>query len=403
MNEFLIKPKIHFGADALNALRDLPGRSAFLVTDQAMVKLGMAEQVTRLLQQQQVRCRQYDSVASDPDIAAIVSGMKMMDDDYPELIIALGGGSVIDAAKAVMYTLWHCRQESRRPRPCFVAIPTTSGTGSEVTSFSVIKARSEKLVLVDEFMLPDVAILDPQLVASVPPVITADTGMDVLCHALEAYVSRRASDFSDALAEKVVQLVFHHLLPCYQQGSDMLAREKMHNASCMAGMAFTNASLGVTHSMAHALGGMFGVPHGRANALLMHEAIAFNADLDGECATPAAHKYAALARLLALPAASAREGVNSLLVAIATLKQEMNMPTSLHAAGLDEHRFQVCLNEMAHQALHDGCTPTNPREASLADLESMLRRAYHGAAGNDPSSSLRTLRDNVQGEGIRRY
>ncbi|MFC0229079.1 1-propanol dehydrogenase PduQ [Serratia aquatilis] len=376
MNEFQIKPKIHFGTDALHALKELPGRSAFLVTDQAMVKFGIAEQVTRLLRQQQIRCRQYDEVASDPDIAAIVSGMKRMDEDYPDLVIALGGGSVIDAAKAVMYALWHCRQESGRTKPCFVAIPTTSGTGSEVTSFSVIKSRSEKLVLVDEFMLPDIAILDPLLVKSVPASITADTGMDVLCHALEAYVSRQASDFSDAMAEKVVQLVFHHLLACYQQGDDLHAREKMHNASCMAGMAFTNASLGITHSLAHALGGMFGLPHGRANALLMAQVVAFNADFDGNCDTHAAHKYAALARLLGLPCTSVREGVNSLLVAIETLKQEMKMPANLQAAGVDEHRFQVCLGELANQALRDSCTPTNPRNVTAAELEHLFRRAY---------------------------
>ncbi|RLM06424.1 alcohol dehydrogenase [Gibbsiella quercinecans] len=378
MNEFLIKPKIHFGEDALLALSSLPGRSAFLVTDQAMVKFGLAERVTSLLQQQQIRCRQYDQVASDPDISAIVSGMKLMDDDYPDLVIALGGGSVIDAAKAVMYALWHCRKDSGRSKPCFVAIPTTSGTGSEVTSFSVIKSRSQKLVLVDEFMLPDIAILDPQLVKSVPASITADTGMDVLCHALEAYVSRKASDFSDAMAEKVVQMVFGHLLTCYQQGSNLPAREKMHNASSMAGMAFTNASLGITHSLAHALGGMFGIPHGRANALLMTSVVAFNADVDGNCDTPAAHKYAALARLLGLPSTSVRDGVNSLLVAIETLKQEMQLPANLQAAGVEEHRFQVCLGELATQALHDSCTPTNPRDVNAADLERLFRLAYSG-------------------------
>lgn len=383
MNEFLIKPKIHFGQDALQALNDLPGRSALLVTDRAMVKFGFAEQVTSLLRQQQIRCRQYDEVASDPDIAAIVRGMKLMDDDYPDLVIALGGGSVIDAAKAVMFTLWHCRKDSCRSKPCFIAIPTTSGTGSEVTSFSVIRSGSEKLVLVDEFMLPDIAILDPQLVKSVPASITADTGMDVLCHALEAYVSRQASDFSDALAEKVVQMVFSHLPTSYQQGDNLLAREKMHNASCMAGMAFTNASLGITHSLAHALGGMFGLPHGRANALLMATVVAFNADVDGGCDTPAAHKYAALACLLGLPGASPREGVNSLLVAVETLKQEMQLPTNLQAAGVDEPRFQACLGELAEQALRDSCTPTNPREVKATDLAKLLCRAYRSPALNN--------------------
>ncbi|MGL6507918.1 iron-containing alcohol dehydrogenase [Aeromonas hydrophila] len=265
-----------------------------------------------------------------------------------------------------------------------MAIPTTSGTGSEVTSFSVVKARSEKLVLVDPSLLPDIAILDPSLVASVPPAITADTGMDVLCHALEAYVSRSASDFSDALAEKVVQQVFRYLPACWRDGHDLLAREKMHNASCMAGMAFTNASLGITHSLAHALGGVFRVPHGRANALLMAQVVAWNADHDGQCDTQAAHKYARLAHLLDLPAQTPREGVNSLLVAIQALKDEMKMPAGIGDTGLLAADFDQRLAEMVSQALRDNCTPTNPRAPDARALTELYRKAWCGtlAAGH---------------------
>ncbi len=376
MCEFLIKPKIHFGVNSLETLADLPGKTAFVVTDQTMVKFGLLNKLTDILKQQNIRYHQYDDVTSDPDLSAIVKGMKIMDDHYPDLVIALGGGSVIDAAKAVMFTLAQCRQQQARAKPCFIAIPTTSGTGSEVTSFSVIKSRSEKLVLVDSFMLPDIAILDPRLVASVPPSITADTGMDVLCHALEAYVSINASDFSDALAEKVVQLVFSHLLTCYQHGADLTARGKIHNASSMAGMAFTNASLGITHSLAHALGGMFGIPHGKANALLMTQVIAYNADLAGQCNTLAAVKYATLAGLLGLPCATPRQGVDSLIVAINVLKQEMNIPSSLHDAGLKEADFQHGLDTLVGQALRDNCTPTNPRQPDESDLAALYRRAY---------------------------
>lgn len=378
MSEFLLKPRIRFGQDALAVLDTLPARNALLVTDKAMVKFGLAERVTAPWRQRGIAFQVWDDVAADPDIATVVRGMKVMDARYPDLVVALGGGSVIDAAKAVIFALAQTRPQAGRPRPCFVAIPTTSGTGSEVTAFSVVKAHAEKLVLVDPMLLPDIAILDPALVASVPPAITADTGMDVLCHALEAYVSRAASDFSDALAEKVVQQVFRYLPTCWRSGDNLLAREKMHNASCMAGMAFTNASLGITHSLAHALGGVFRVPHGRANALLMVEVVAWNADYHGQCATEAAHKYARLAHLLDLPAANPRQGVASLLVAIQTLKDEMTMPTGIRDTGVEAGEFEQRLAEMVGQALRDSCTPTNPRAPDANALTGLYRRAWSG-------------------------
>lgn len=378
MSEFLLKPRICFGQDALSVLNELPARHVLLVTDQAMITFGLADRVTQILRQRGIAFQVWDDVVADPDIATIVRGMKLMDACYPDLVVALGGGSVIDAAKAVIFALAQTRPQAERQRPCFVAIPTTSGTGSEVTAFSVVKAHNEKLVLVDPTLLPDIALLDPALVASVPPAITADTGMDVLCHALEAYVSRAASDFSDALAEKVVQQVFRYLPTCWRSGDNLLAREKMHNASCMAGMAFTNASLGITHSLAHALGGIFHVPHGRANALLMAEVVAWNADYQGQCDTDAAHKYARLAHLLDLPAATTRQGVASLLVAIQALKDEMTMPTGIGETRVDATEFEQRLAEMVGQALRDSCTPTNPRTPDACALTGIYRRAWTG-------------------------
>lgn len=378
MNEFLLKPGIRFGQGALAALGELTATQALLVTDQAMVRFGLAARVTRILNQRGIPFTLWDDVIPDPDIATVVRGMKLMDAHYPDLVIALGGGSVIDAAKAVIFSLAQTQPEAGRQRPCLVAIPTTSGTGSEVTAFSVVKAHAEKLVLVDPSLLPDIAILDPELVCSVPPAITADTGMDVLCHALEAFVSRHASDFSDALAEKVVQQVFRYLPTCWRSGDNLLAREKMHNASCMAGMAFTNASLGITHSLAHALGGVFRVPHGRANALLMAEVVAWNADYQGNCDTPAAHKYARLAHLLDLPAATVRQGVNSLLAAIRALKAEMTLPEGIRETGIDAADFEHRLAEMVSQALDDSCTPANPRTPDAQALSALYRRAWAG-------------------------
>ncbi|MDW4799385.1 iron-containing alcohol dehydrogenase, partial [Escherichia coli] len=190
--------------------------------------------------------------------------------------------------------------------------------------------------------------------------------------------SLAASDFSDALAEKVVQQVFSYLPGCWRNGQDLQAREKMHNASCMAGMAFTNASLGITHSLAHALGGVFRVPHGRANALLMAHVVAWNADYHGQCDTLAARKYARLAHLLDLPASTPREGVTSLLVAIQTLKDEMNMPKGINDTGVNAADFDQRLAEMVAQALRDSCTPTNPREPDARALTELYRQAWSG-------------------------
>lgn len=380
MSEFSLKPRIRFGQDALSILDELPAHRVLLVTDQSMVRFGLADRITQMLRQRNLAFQVWDDVVADPDVATVVRGMKLMDNQYPDLVIALGGGSVIDAAKAVIFVQAQMRPDAYQERPCFVAIPTTSGTGSEVTAFSVVKAHDEKLVLVDSSLLPDIAILDPALVASVPPAITADTGMDVLCHALESYVSLAASDFSDALAEKVVQQVFRYLPGCWRNGHDLLAREKMHNASCMAGMAFTNASLGITHSLAHALGGIFRVPHGRANALLMTEVVAWNADFQGACDTDAACKYARLAHLLDLPAATTRQGVASLLIAIQALKDEMMMPAGIQDTGIDAADFERRLEEMAGQALRDSCTPTNPGTADAQALIEIYRRAWTGNA-----------------------
>ncbi|MEC6881850.1 1-propanol dehydrogenase PduQ [Photobacterium piscicola] len=374
MNKFQIKPTIQFGANALNKLRTLTGQRALLITDQAMVKFGIAEMVSQHLQANHMAVELFADVTPDPDVFVIASGMKAFIAAKPDVVIAVGGGSVIDAAKGVIYTLSQGGQLA--DKPYFVAIPTTSGTGSEVTAFSVIKSNTEKWVVVDEYMLPDLAILDPALVKSVPASITADTGMDVLCHALEAYVSNQASDFSDALAEKAVQLVFSHLLDCYLQGNDLQAREKMHNASCIAGMAFTNASLGITHSLAHALGGKFRVPHGRANALLMSHVVAFNADFFGGCNTTAAKKYTRLATLLGLPAADYREGVRSLLVAIDVLREQLGQVTNIQACGITASDFNAAMAAMVTLAGQDSCTPTSPRPASAIELETLYRKSF---------------------------
>lgn len=380
MKRFAIKPTIYFGENALNVLTNLTGTNALIITDKMMGQFGFVNNITNKLTQLDICYQIFDDIIPDPDISTIVKGMKEMDQCYPDIVIALGGGSVIDAAKAIIYSLlcFNNNRGSNKPKPYFVAIPTTSGTGSEVTSFSVIKSNSEKLVIVDDQLLPDIAILDPFFVKSIPPKITADTGMDVLCHALEAYVSKNANDFTDALAEKTTQLVFNYLIECYRDGTNHIAREKMHNASCIAGMSFTNASLGITHSLAHALGGIFGLPHGRANALLLPYVVEFNTDFNGACNNNTAQKYAELARILGLPCHSVREGVCSIITAINVLKEELCIPRGISDVGITEYEFNQRLDMLVHQALHDSCTPTNPRNVSEYDLKNLYRYAFIG-------------------------
>jgi alcohol dehydrogenase class IV len=265
----------------------------------------------------------------------------------------------------------------RFDKPCFVAIPSTSGTGSEVTNFSVITANGAKNVLIDEFIAPDIALLDSICIQHVPPAVIADTGIDVLVHALEAYVSTDATDFTDALAEKAAELIFAHLKSLYDDPADDNARDRVQNASCIAGIAFTNANLGITHSLAHALGAQFHLPHGRANAMMVESVIAFNADLSGTADNDAAWKYQKMAEELNLPSRTPREGTVSLIRHIRQLKQELGMPRGIQETGkVDPTEFERAVEHMAQEALRDRCTPTNPVQPTKDDLIRLYRESF---------------------------
>jgi acetaldehyde dehydrogenase/alcohol dehydrogenase len=404
MQWFKIPQKIYFEPGSLQYLAKIKGKKAFIVTDPFMVKLGFVEKVAYQLDKIPMEYEIFSEVEPDPSVETVARGCETMNRFQPDIIIALGGGSAIDAAKGMwlFYENPDTEFETLRlkfadirkrafkfphlgKKATFVAIPTTSGTGSEVTAFAVItdKKKNIKYPLADYELTPDIAIIDPDLVMTVPQKGTADTGMDVLTHAIEAYVSVMASDYTDALAEKAIKLVFEYLPQAYHNGNDKVAREKMHNASCMAGMAFTNAFLGLNHSMAHILGGKFHIPHGRANAILLPYVIDYNAKKPTKfTAFPqyeypiADQRYAEIARLLGLPAATTEEGVQSLIKAIKDLMTELNIPYTLRENGVDPQQFEQELRSMADIAFNDQCTGSNPRMPLVAEIEAVYREAF---------------------------
>ena len=379
MKSFDIKTKIYFGDNALDRLVNIPYQKVMIITDPFVVESGMVKLITYRLDSGNMQFEIFKDVVPDPPIDKIVNGVKAVMRYRPEAIIAVGGGSAIDSAKAI-------REFARKMDKAFeelalIAIPTTSGTGSEVTSFSVITdpANHVKYPLVAESMLPNEAILDEELVKSVPPAITADTGMDVFTHAIEAYVSINNNEFSAALAEKSIEICGAFLLRAYLDGNDMHARRKMHVASCLAGLAFNSASLGLNHGMAHQLGANFHIPHGRANAILLPHIIEYNSDINIHSKSkkeylPAVKKYLNIAKNLGLQNFNEITTVRALVNWVQFMLKEMNIPLSISQTGkCTESEYMEKISAMADAALADGCTATNPRRPTKADVMQIYR------------------------------
>ena len=409
MQWFKIPEKIYFEAGSISYLEKMPDiQKAFIVTDEGMVKLGYVDKILYHLRkrQQYVHSEIFSDVESDPSFDTIKKGVKMMEAFKPDVIIAIGGGSPIDAAKGMWLFYEHPDADIEGLKLKFmdirkrtykfpklgekckmVAIPTTSGTGSEVTSFAVItdKKLNKKYPLADYELTPDVAIVDPDLVMSLPKSVTADTGMDVLTHALEAYVSNMASDFTDGLAEKAVQLVLENLENAYNDGSNKQAREKMHNSSTIAGMAFTNAFLGVNHSIAHKIGAEFHLPHGRINAILLPYVIRYNSSKPSKFVSfpkyeyfIADKKYATIAKKAGLKADTVEEGINSLIERIKELNNNLNIPKSFKEAGISEDEFLSKVDMLADRAFEDQCTTANPRVPLVNEIKQIMLDSYYG-------------------------
>lgn len=375
---FSIPRTIVYGEGALAKLGELQGKKAALVTGgSSMRRFGFLAEAEKILAKAGFSSIVIDGVEPNPSVTTVLRGAELMQEFEPDWIVAIGGGSAIDAAKVMWCFYEHPGLKFQdiiavgsmpplRNKARFVAIPSTSGTASEITAFSVITDTDNhiKYPIVAADMVPDIAILDPLLPTVMPPRVTANTGMDVMCHAVEAVASIAATSFTDPYAIEAIRLVLARIETAYRNPTDKQARYDMHNASALAGMAFTNASLGLVHSLAHKLGGEFGVTHGLANAILLPYVIDFN--------RRSTAKYAQVEHLLC---------VKDLAEAIRGLNARLDIPATFRdcdEVDFSEAKFKAVLSRMSANAFADPCTLTNPGKPTVADVEALYTAAYYG-------------------------
>jgi acetaldehyde dehydrogenase / alcohol dehydrogenase len=407
---FKVPPKIYFEPNAIRYLADMPDvHRVTVVTDHTMTRLGYVDRLITVLQQrpQRIALQIIDDVEPEPSLATVDRGADLMRSFQPDTIVALGGGSAMDAAKVMWLRYEHPEVVFADMREKFfdvrkraftfpalgerarlVCIPTTSGTGAEVTPFAVITdgATGKKYPLADYALTPSVAIVDPVLATDLPPRITADSGFDALTHATESYVSAYANDFTDGLALQAIKMIFGYLERAVADGAhDPEAREKMHNAGTIAGMAFGSAFLGIVHAMSHTLGATFHIAHGRTNAILLPHVIRYNGSVPNKLtgwpkyeSYRAPERFQDIARMLGLPAATAQEGVDSYAQAVERLRQAVGIEESFQQVGVDEEEFLEALPQQALNAFQDQCAPANPRMPMLDDMQEIMQAAYYG-------------------------
>lgn len=379
--EFQLKPNIWYGKYSLRKLYKIPFKKVCIVTDQSMVKLGMLKPVLGILNDLGVPYRIFDQVEPDPSLDTVITGLSHILVTKPDLLIAVGGGSVIDTAKAIIFFCIRVKEEVIKPekivKPFFVAVPTTSGTGSEVTSYSVITdtLNKVKLPLRDPRMLPDVAVLDPIFTSTLPKHVIAHAGIDVLTHAVEAYVSREHHEISDLFALKAVKSVGESLKSMYEDVTKEDSRMNMHLASCYAGIAFENSGLGLNHGLAHAMGGRWKLPHGFANGLLLPHVIRYNKK-DPIHGDEIMKRYDELFK--SLRGKNEEKNSETLEDYIMKLLGELGFPGSLKDQGIDEKEFLASLPDMVNKAMEDFCTESNPRTPTKEELVEIYLRCYHG-------------------------
>ena len=384
MARFTLPRDIYHGKDSLEVLKSLEGKKAFIVIGGgSMKRFGFLDKVLSYLKEANMETKVFEGVEPDPSVETVMKGAKEMEEFNPDWIVSIGGGSPIDAAKAmwIFYEYPDFTFEKAivpfglpklRRKAKFVAIPSTSGTATEVTAFSVITDYKAKIKypLADFEITPDIAIVDPSLAETMPEKLVAHTGMDALTHAIEAYTASLRSNFTDPLALKAIEMVNMHLVNSYK--GDMEARGEMHEAQCLAGMAFSNALLGIVHSMAHKVGAVFHIPHGCANAIFLPYVIKYNRKACED-------RYVQIARHIGLKGESERELTDALIDLINKFNKELNIPSSMKEYGIDENEFKANLKFIAHNAVLDPCTGSNPREIDDETMEKLYTCAYYGS------------------------
>ena len=381
---YFVVPEVVFGQDALSHLAELKGKSAFIVTDKNIVKLGFVDKVKEQLSQAGIQASVFDEVEPDPSLQTVQKGVALMNQYGPDLVVAVGGGSVMDAAKAmrVQYERPDIKPEEINPfisdlglgAKCkLVCIATTSGSGAEAT-FAVVltdTADQRKLSLINREIVPDIAIVDPELARAMPPQITADTGMDVLTHAVEGFTCAWKNDFADGLCIKAIQLVFLYLPRAVKDGNDMEAREKMHNAGCIAGIGYINALAAMAHAAGHSLGALFHIPHGRAVGLFLPYTIEFIGEAREEI-------WAEIAYTIKLEIPKGEKAATVLAQAIRGLARSVNQPLSIKETGISLDSFNKAMGKLIDNVMADGTLIVSARIPNVAETEKFFGYVYEG-------------------------
>lgn len=371
MNKFMIKPEIIFGEDSLNYLQGREYKKFLIVTDRSMVQLKLVDKIIEKLPKDS-EIQIFSEVEPNPTVDVVEKGVKELFHFQPQCIIALGGGSSIDACKGILYfgnKLFESLGKENGNME-FIAIPTTSGTGSEVTSYSVITKGNSKIALAYDEMLPKVALLNPEFMKTLPKKIIADTGIDVLTHGMEAYVSQNRNPFTNAMALEAMKLIGANLLKHYENPKDLIPRENVQYASCLAGIAFNNSSLGINHSIAHSLGAKFHISHGRSNGIVMPYVIEVNDEAE--------ELYGEIASQLGLPGETPQEKRKVLKIYVEMLKEKLEIPKSLKELGIDFEEFKRLIPEILKDIKNDICTTYNPNSLNDEEYVSLLLKIYFG-------------------------